>query len=202
VNSRPQTLAKPQPETQQPKHSNHRRTGKIARLSQEQRHLINTMLQDGVPYAKIIHSLNRSDKPPPLGSISIDNLSRWKAGGYQDWLREQAWLEEMRLRLDFQNIAQQENGALLDAASLRIAVVRMYTLLTQFDPSVLTDKIANEPSTYPRILNALCKLTQTAVHLDRHRDKKDSESKFRSVWSSAIADIRSPAPGNAPPGSH
>jgi hypothetical protein len=163
------------------------------------------MLQDGVPYSKIIQTLNRSDKPPPPGSISIDNLSRWKAGGYQDWLREQAWLEEMRLRLDFaRNIAQQENGALLDAASLRIAVVRMYALLTQFDPSVLTDKIANEPSTYPRLLNALCKLTQTAVRLESHRDKKAQQASFRSAWKSAIAEVRSPSAANAStsPGSH
>jgi hypothetical protein len=99
------------------------------------------------------------------------NLSRWHAGGFADWLRHQAWLEEMRARLDFaSDIVKEPNAELLDQASLRIAVTRMYSLLTQFDPAVLQLKIADTPGAYPRILNALCKLTETAIKLQRNRD--------------------------------
>ena len=72
----------------------------------------------------------------------------------------------------------------------------MYDLLLSFDPAVLKERIAENPGSYARILNALCKLTQTALHLERHRDEKDSKSKFRSVWKTAIADIRSPSAGD------
>jgi hypothetical protein len=145
--------------------STHRRTGKIARLPQDLRELLNLMLRDGAPYSSIIQKFAQRGH-----QLNFDNLSRWHAGGYQDWLHEQAWLEEMRLRLDFAtNIVHQSNGALLDAASLRIAVTQMYALLTEFNPVVLKSQIANHPGAYSRILNALCKLTESGIKCERHR---------------------------------
>ncbi len=41
------------------------------------------MLLDGVPYADIISRLG-----PDARHLTKRNLSAWKTGGYQDWLRE------------------------------------------------------------------------------------------------------------------
>jgi hypothetical protein len=143
----------------------HRRTGKIARLPQRIRERINTLLSDGVSYADIISQLAAAGH-----QLNADNLSRWNAGGYQEWLNQQAWLEEMRGRLDFAtDIVRQTNGDLLDAASLRIAVTQMYTLLIEFNPSILKTQIATQPGAYSRILNALCKLTEAGLKCERHR---------------------------------
>jgi hypothetical protein len=123
------------------------------------------MLRDGVPYATISKKLAESGH-----KISVDNISRWHSGGFEDWLHDQAWLEEMRLQLDFaSNIVNEKNGQLLDAASLRIAVTRMYTFLLSFDPSKLNNQIANQPGAYVRILNVLCKLTETSLKCERQR---------------------------------
>jgi len=82
-------------------------------------------------------------------------------------------------RLDFaEKIIRTENGALLDAASLRIAVTRMYAFLTEFDPVALKARIASQPGVYPRILSCLCKLTESAVKLERHRDSQACKTRF------------------------
>jgi hypothetical protein len=148
--------------------ANHRRNGKVARLPKELRELVNVMLADGAPYPLIIQKLADQGH-----TLKPDNLSRWHAGGYQDWLKEQSWLEAMRARLDFAaDIVQHPNGDLIEAASLRIAIIQMYRLLAGFDPVVLEPKISQQPSAYVRILTVLCKLTDGAVKLERHRQNK------------------------------
>ena len=124
------------------------------------------MLRDGASYRAIINSFGREGL-----RLNEANLSRWNGGGFQDWLREQSWLDEMRARLDFaSSIVQQPNAELIDQASLRIAVIRLYTLLTEFDPGTLKSKLSENPATYVRILNALCNLTGTALELKRNRE--------------------------------
>jgi uncharacterized protein CbrC (UPF0167 family) len=123
------------------------------------------MLRDGAPYALVAQKLaERGHK------INVNNLSRWHTTGFHDWLQEQAWLEEMRLRLDFAGeVAHENNGKLLDAASLRIAVTRMYGFLLSFDPAVLSAQVANHPTAYSRILNSLCHLTEASIKCERNR---------------------------------
>jgi hypothetical protein len=151
-----------------PGSSPHRRNGKVARLPKELRELVNVMLNDGAPYPVIVQKIAEHGH-----DLNPDNLSRWHSGGYQDWLREQSWLEEMRHRLDFaSDIMQQDNGDLIDSASLRIAVLRMFSLIGTFDPFVLSDKLRQQPGAYARILNVLCKLTDSAIKLERQRMKK------------------------------
>jgi hypothetical protein len=136
------------------------------------------MLNDGVPYSSIIKTLGQHGH-----KLNQANLSRWHSGGFNDWLRHQAWLDEMRTRLDFaSDIVNQPNADLLDQASVRIALTRMYTLLTQFDPVVLQPKIAETPGAYARILNALCNLASSAIKIQRNR-----ELHTRSTFARAIS---------------
>jgi hypothetical protein len=145
-----------------------RRHCKIARLPVDLRQRLNLMLRDGAPYNAIIRAFRE------LGHhLNKANLSHWNAGGFLDWLREQALLEEARARLDFSfSVLKDHNADLVDQASLRVAVIRMYTLLTQFDPATLTNKLAESPGAYVRVLNALCHLTHTALELRRDHDQK------------------------------
>jgi len=148
--------------------STNRRKGKVARLPKDIRELINVMLADGVTYRAIAGKIAEHGY-----RLSPDSLSNWYAGGYQDWLKHQGWLEEMRARLDFASeIVQENNSELIDSASLRVAVMRMYRLLLAFDPAVLCGKIAEQPGAYARLLSVLCKLTDEAVKLERRREEK------------------------------
>ena len=74
-----------QPSADPPQTHSWRQTGKFARLPKTLRDKINTLIQDGVPYQDIIDSLGEVGK-----DLNIVNLSRWKDGGHQDWLLEQA----------------------------------------------------------------------------------------------------------------
>ena len=123
------------------------------------------MLRDGTSYPKIIQKLaDRGHK------LDKDNLSRWYAGGYQDWLQEQAWLEEMRARRDFaKEVVNQPSANLIDEASLRIAVTQMYNLLLSFDPLSLKTQLSTHPTAYSRILGSLCKITDSLARSERHR---------------------------------
>ena len=64
----------------------HPRNGKVARLPEPTRNLINQMLDDGLPYRAILETLQRPGASPLPYTISEMNLSNWKNGGYQDWL--------------------------------------------------------------------------------------------------------------------
>ncbi|HEY5913180.1 MAG TPA: hypothetical protein VJA21_21525 [Verrucomicrobiae bacterium] len=142
-----------------------RRRGKVARLPDRVRHLVNVMLRDGAPYADIIKELANHGY-----TLNVDNLSRWHSGGFQTWLHEEALLDDQHARLGFANrVVGAKDSRLIQEASIRIAILRMYTLLLDFNPLVLKDRIADNPGAYTRILTALCKLTSGALKLERLR---------------------------------
>jgi hypothetical protein len=92
------------------------RNGKIARLPLHIRTELNRRLQDGEPGIKLLKWLNglpavRAALREYFGGvpISIQNLSEWRQGGYQDWVR----LEAAR---DFIDNLSEQSGELDEAA--------------------------------------------------------------------------------------
>ena len=67
------------------------------------------------------------------------------------------------------SIVSEKNANFLNEAGLRIALTQMYTLLTTFDPAVLSGKMQAQPSVYPRLITALCKLADGALRYERLR---------------------------------
>ena len=62
----------------------HPRNGKVARLPEPTRNLINVMLEDGLPYRAILDKLQHTGcLPYPVSEM---NISNWFHGGYRDWL--------------------------------------------------------------------------------------------------------------------
>src|SRR3954447_7395107 len=100
---------------------NARRNGKIARLPAEVREVVNEMIRDGAEYGVIVEELQR------LGheDIRTRNVSRWFQGGYQDWLREQAHLEQLRWEREFAaKILQQNAGNSVHEAGLQLVTMQ------------------------------------------------------------------------------
>src|SRR5882762_2000577 len=79
------------------------RNGKIARLPGEIRELVNQMIFDADFYRDIIIRLNELGYP----GIRLQNLSEWRKGGFQDWLRSRRDVEDLKL----------DRAALLDVAN-------------------------------------------------------------------------------------
>ena len=72
------------------------RNGKIARLPRQVRHHLNCRLEDGEPGKQLVEWLNGLPEVQEVLKLrfggrpfSEQNLSEWKQGGYQDWLKLQ-----------------------------------------------------------------------------------------------------------------
>ncbi len=79
------------------------RNGKIARLPKDMREEINRRLQNGEPAETILRRLNKQEDCRDTVEIFFDgrpvspqNLSEWRQGGYEDWLRKEERLARIR----------------------------------------------------------------------------------------------------------
>jgi hypothetical protein len=134
-------------------------------MPKEDRQSLNEMLRDGLPYTAILKKFANKKY-----NLNEDVLSRWYSGGYQDWLDEQACLDEMRVRLDFaSDVVTHPNANRLTEASLRVALLRMYNLLLDFDPIDFKEALSTSPGLYAKILDSVCKLTSGAIKQEKHR---------------------------------
>jgi hypothetical protein len=149
-----------------PASSKRTRTGKIARFPNAVRDKINNMLRDGKPHAEIINSLGEE------GTGLIErNISRWKQGGYQDWLVHQEWLEDTRAHQDHaMHLLRQTDAAGLQELSLQLAATRIYDLLRHLDPAGLADNLHADPQTYTRIFAILPRIAREALRFQKYRD--------------------------------
>src|SRR4051794_40585793 len=76
-NARTSPFQNHNPKSKNPSTGHARRNGNIARLPKSVRDRINMMLQDGVTYPAILHSLGEQGR-----DICPSSLTHWKNGGY------------------------------------------------------------------------------------------------------------------------
>jgi hypothetical protein len=139
------------------------RNGKIARLAKPVRDRINNMLLDGKAYLDIIASLG-----PDGQGLNEDNVGNWKAGGYQDWLREQRQIEILRSKQEFaMDLVRDTAPHKVHQAILQIAAANLCQLLLELDPNSLRELIEKEPDKYTRLLNAIVRLSDGQIKAER-----------------------------------
>ncbi len=152
-----------------------RRTGKIARLPFEIRTEVNQWIRDGVPYAQIIAFLAARGH---MG-INEQNLTNWKDGGHQDWLKKQERLADMAAKREFaMQIVKENDGSRLHEANLHLAASQLYDVLTDFDTERLKDMLDENPSQYRHIANALAKLSKGNIEVQKYKDACDRALKL------------------------
>src|SRR5512141_522847 len=98
------------------------RNGKIARLPKHVRHHLNSRLEDGEPGKQLGEWLNGLPEVQAVlklrfggRPISEQNLSEWKQGGYQEWLK----LQESRYLV--QHLSEEAEDLEADAGSLAVS---------------------------------------------------------------------------------
>jgi hypothetical protein len=144
-----------------------RRKGNVARLPKELREKINSMMDDGATYPQIIEELEKSISPQLPYSISVNNLSNWFEGGYQDYLRDQAWRERLDTNANRYLEVGLTDGTKLAAGGLYAASVQICKLI---------DELANpnasetDPEKCSRVTNALSRLSRSILQLQQYRD--------------------------------
>jgi len=153
-----------------PAQRRHRRNGNVARLPKLIRDSMNEMLRDGLPYPAIIKKLNSSASPLPH-TISEQNLSRWKDGGHQDWLKEQAWLEHTRARQESAlDLVHDFDATQVNYAALQIATLHIFEALRDLGPGTLDEKLGGNSAAFARLLNALSRASKETLHLQKYQD--------------------------------
>jgi hypothetical protein len=97
------------------------RKGKIAHLPATVRQEINRLLYDGQTGKQILRWL-KSQKAPGAGEVSEQNLSEWRKGGYQDWLKSEGQMIHIRERSELSlRMAQAAGGSLGESMVTRLA---------------------------------------------------------------------------------
>ena len=153
---------------------NHRRTGKVARLPENTRNQVNEFLDDGLEYQRIVDWLAENGFP----GFTHNNISRWKDGGYQDWLRHYSRLDELEFKLKWAaHVAQNIDNNPLQQASLALTSLQFFEMLNRFDSAALARILETHPEKYPGLINSLARFTREMVVLQKF--KNDQEEKAR-----------------------
>ncbi len=164
------TLTSPDPVLTLPAQRNgHRRTGQIARLPKATRARLNEMLQDGVPYLDIIQKLG-----PDGEGLTEDKLSKWKNGGYMDWLEESRLTAAMRARYEFAAdlVSQADDSSQASRAVLQTMAANLCLMLAQTDPAALRDSLLSDADKFSRFVHAMVRLAEGSIKCDEYKTRE------------------------------
>src|SRR5258708_6953794 len=117
------------------------RNGKIARLPKEVRDQLNLRLQDGEPGQQLVQWLNElTDVKWMLARhfggrpINEQNLTEWKQGGNQDWLRDQETCERVQRLADrAQDRDKAADGALVSDRLASVLAAELADAIQKLD---------------------------------------------------------------------
>ena len=138
--------------------------GKISRLPEEVRKRINQMLVDCVPYKDILNRIGEH-----AAGISVDNVTKYKANGFQRWLRARDTKQEMDLtREEAADLTEHKPAAAIQDATRALASGQVYELLKSFDPRTFAGEVATKPDLYLRLLTSVARISE-AESLCNHR---------------------------------
>ncbi|MGZ4963913.1 MAG: hypothetical protein ACXWJB_10930 [Limisphaerales bacterium] len=153
-----------------------RRRGKVAQLPKAIRDKINTMLEDGLTYAKILEQLGDDAK-----DITISNLSKWFEGGYKDYLRHRDWADQLRDRQEQFLTGTGTDPVELANAGMQIAATGLCELVDELSRLKTSDENASDK--FARLTNSLSRLARMILTYEQHRQSvakaKAAEPKLR-----------------------
>jgi hypothetical protein len=131
-----------------------RRNGKIARLPENLRTLVNQKILDGVPYDQIITWLAEQGHP---GILKM-SLSRWTHGGFQDWLDDRHALKEQRDRYNWAlEMAERKDDRTMIDAARQLNAMHFFDAVNRMDSVELTKMLDRRPEKFITLLNAYWK---------------------------------------------
>ena len=184
-------LPEPEPQPKVPR----RPRSKIGRMPKSLRDQLNQMLQDGVPYEDIRQKLGE-----PGQSLTIDNISEWRTkGGYEDWVREQFWREEMLARTEAFSPIIEDDPSQLPLAGLQMSLVQICEQLRDLGPGARSGQFENHADKYLRMLNSLARISKTLLAVQEFRNaaakaaarelkKRDPKREFNEPERQALLD--------------
>jgi len=145
-----------------------RRNGKIARLPKETHDMLNRMLDDGIPYHVIIDELGDAGE-----GLNAQNLTNWKQGGYQEWVKNQERIEQARAQTEMALDLLRETGGAANATKVveachLVGATQLMDALLEHGDDAVKKLLVDKPDTYIRILNVVCRLADSGLRYDKY----------------------------------
>src|SRR5258706_12671287 len=153
----------------------HIRNGKIARLPKLERDMVNRMLYNNIPYAKIVGALDEH-----LIQATQRNISNWKTrGGYKEWCAEQErQLQLSLLQDDLTDYLRKNDAAQLPEVGLQVAATQLSSMLLQPEAA---QQLAADPKKYSAVVDMLCRLSSQINALQKDRDQAVKKAAIRGT---------------------
>jgi hypothetical protein len=156
--------------------TNRRRRGYVARLPKPVRDQINSMLDDGIPYTAIAKEIQKSANPPLTVALTDNHIASWKAGGFQDWLKERQQVEAQRTLFEgITNLVAKTETEELPDLTIKLLAARVFGVLTQLTPTELRENATSTPKNLPRLLSLVPKLSHEALATRKYRHALKTE---------------------------
>jgi len=132
------------------------RIGKIARLPESIRTELNLKLLAGEPAVRILPWLNGLLEVQQILEtdfeglhINDENLSKWRNGGYQDWLNRRERVSSIRELSGISVKLAEANGGNISEGAAAIAAGQILTVLERLDDLVKSADEKTDPGTPP-----------------------------------------------------
>lgn len=154
------------------------RTGKIARLPKVLRDAVNLALQDGATAARVIDIITVAKAHGAVNGDGSEveipndqNVTNWREGGYQDWMKENQRLDDMRAKREFAlRIVSENEGGKIHEAGLNLAASQIFELLQDFDVTAMKEKMADDPENFSKVVSALARISKEALGFEKYRE--------------------------------
>jgi hypothetical protein len=124
------------------------------------------MIQDGFTYPAIIQSLGDAGK-----ELNAVNLTRWKDGGYQDWLLEQIFVADTRTRQESaSDLSRDFDATHVNHAALQLASLHIFQAMRHLGPGSLDAKLGGSSASFARLIHALTRASRETLQLQKYRE--------------------------------
>jgi hypothetical protein len=147
--------------------SSSRRNGKVARLPATSRDQVNRMMDDGFTYKQIIESLG-----PAAQHLNEDNLSNWRLGGYQDYLKAQAINDRARIQTqaaaDVVRDSETASPARLQQVCAQIALLFYIETIMEHGEQCARESLKRNPAKFITLINACSNMSNANIAVANH----------------------------------
>jgi hypothetical protein len=148
----------------------------ISRLPKDVRDMINTMLDERLPYHVLIEELGDSGQ-----GLNAGHLAEWVRGRYQDYVEERQVIDQARASAEFASDLLRELGSTEPSQIYRacqiVAGLQIFDAILEHGEKALEEMLARNPASYLTLLNCACNLSNSAIKQEEHRAKRDEEER-------------------------
>lgn len=167
------------------------RKGKIGGLPHEIREELNRRLRDGQLAPKILPWLNSLPAVTELlaarwngDPVSAQNLSEWRAGGYEEWLARQEEKDLVRELSQYAHEIAEKSGSTAADAAADIAGGRLLAAIEKhLTPDAIRDLLSEKPDTLLDLIGKITDLQSEArkklsVEVDVQKFQRETAELF------------------------